>query len=383
MIARHYPPEPSGGARRPYLFVKALRAQGHRVTLVTPFTQEDDDAITVPHPANIDLTQADKTSAAKPSIATRLKDWLRLWLLWPEPDIRWAKRASAAIRARAAQGDWDAPDILFTTHPPESLHVVGAKLARDLRLPWAAEMRDTWIDVPHRDLLIHSKLRAFFEARMARKCLSKADGITAVSEAVMAEGRRYMNPEARELILGHFSAPSDEALELDEREVHLVHAGGFTLSDRRRPLGPLLSVIERAAQSRGDLHLHIAGRLSDEERALMSDAKGFKITDHGLVPLERSRALQNAADGLILYTPPDSHALPGKFAEYRFAQRPILYFGGGSWTSLVDDPSVLRPLEAGLQTLKKRENVSGEAPLNADTAARRLVHFLDGLIAKP
>ena len=46
-ITRHYPPEISGGARRPYLYVKALRELGNKVTVVTPFELDDPNSITV------------------------------------------------------------------------------------------------------------------------------------------------------------------------------------------------------------------------------------------------------------------------------------------------------------------------------------------------
>ena len=69
--------------------------------------------------------------------------------------------------------------------------------------------------------------------------------------------------------------------------------------------------------------------------------------------MQKNRALQNGADLLLLYTPLGSHAVPGKYAEYVFAQKPIGYINDGPWLELIDEPGKLVNLRQTLFTLKK------------------------------
>jgi len=383
LIARHYPPEISGGARRPYLLTKALRERGHKVTLVTPFKLDDPDHICVPNKAiNNSLRAqlgANKVGAAEENSGTILKNAMRLWLLWPDPNIGWAQDVVKAIGATNLSLDW-----IMTTSPPESSHIAGARLSRSLGVPWLAEMRDTWVSMPHREVLERSKIRTFFERRMATKALSGASAITCVSEAVMDEARKYCSPTTPELVLPHFSVPIESTNETTSEPVHkltkadlnIVHTGGFSLSDRRRKLEPLLEALTSLKESRPELVFHIAGVLTLAEEELLA-VTPLRIKYHGCLPLQQIYALQRQADGLLLYTPRDSHALPGKYAEYVLSGRPILYFGSGSWLSLVEDKTTLRPLISGLKVLKKNETIEPKNPFTHLAAADALICFLN------
>ncbi len=382
LITRHYPPEISGGARRPFLLVQALQSLGHKVTLVTPFESDHPYHIHVPNTA-IDnglrlQSYPNEAAARKPNIPDKLKNFLRQWLFWPDPDIRWARDVIKTLKAADLKPDW-----IMTTSPPESIHIAGAALSQALGVSWLVEMRDTWISMPHRVILERSKLRAYFERRIAKNTLRKAQAITCVSEAVMSEARLYCAPNTPELIIPHFSKPinlskntkQDLVDIFDQARLNIVHTGGFSLSDRRRELAPLLDVLKPVFHKRPELTLHLVGPLTPSEVAL-AKASPVKIIYHGIVSLEKSQALQRQADGLLLYTPKDSHALPGKYAEYAMAERPILYYTDGSWLSLVDDKTLLRPLISGLETLTKQEAVRPENALSHLAAAEMMVQFL-------
>lgn len=382
LLARHYPPEVSGGARRPYLLVKALRAQGVRVTVVSAFKNTaDPDHICVAHPVFGDAPPTHPARATTPARPTPLRDMVRQWLLWPDPEIRWCRKAAAAVMGADLKPDW-----LMTTSPPEASHVVGAQLAKALDLPWIAEFRDTWIATPHRKILETSPLRAAVERGIARRALARATVIVGVSEAVLGEIRNYAPQDVPALEIGHFSVAPARATSLPQNALNLVHTGGFSLSDRGRQIGPLLKAVEQAAQKRQQntgesVHLHLAGRLTPEEKNAAQAVNGCEVSVYGEMPLEDAQALQAGADALILYTPPDSHALPGKYAEYRHAGRPILYLGGGSWLDLVDDPGAIMKLEDNLPSLERgaREGAPDVAALSADHAASQLLDVLKSI----
>lgn len=375
LITRHYPPEVSGGARRPNLYTQALRELGHRVTLVTPFKLDDPDCIVVENNSiSRGRTALQLAPEKKPkNIMFRIKNFLRIWAYWPDDNIRWVGKVIKVVKNQNLHPDW-----IMTTSPPESIHIAGAKLSKHMKTPWIAEMRDTWIDLPHREILEKSKFRSQIERHIAKRALNSAKAITAVSEAVMNEGRYYVAPGTPELVISHFSDQPPTPYNFETSKINLVHTGGFTLSDRRRKLSPLLEILDQAYVQRPNLVFHIAGPLSAEEIILIKNAR-ITVKWHGLISLQKARALQKGADGLILYTPENSHALPGKYAEYAFTGRSILYLGSGDWFTLVEDPSTLKPLKSAIFTIEKNEPIIAIKTLTHIQAAKLLTEFLESV----
>lgn len=378
LITRHFPPEPSGGARRPALLVEALEKLGHKVTLVTPFKVHR-HSIVVPHPVEHIFHQTRLESAIDTDAPIKqgvgLRGILRQWLLLPDPDIRWAKKVRASLKQNPIKVDW-----VITTSPPESLHVVGAFLKKICGAKWLVDARDTWITAAHREVLESSRFRRWIEKRIARRALAEIDALVTVSRAVEEDLLPLCPPKTKSEIIGHFSNPHTGTVRMDEDRLNLVHTGGFTLSDRRRKLTPVLETLRKVrSQNPLPIHFHLAGRLDDEEKAILKENWGFKITFYGAVSLEQSRVLQNSADALLLLTPESSHALPGKYAEYCMAGGPILYTGGGDWLNLVDSSVRVFPLNSGLKTLKKAtgEKVAIPEHLSAEYAAKKLIAFLE------
>ena len=82
IITRHYPPEVSGGARRPYLLACGLRDRGYRVAVASPFAPEGEpDWIHVPHPAaeRGRIAAGASQTAPEPGWKTALRRMVR----WP------------------------------------------------------------------------------------------------------------------------------------------------------------------------------------------------------------------------------------------------------------------------------------------------------------
>lgn len=376
IVTRYYPPEISGGARRPFLYVKALRGLGHKVTIVSPFGDPGDpDHIKVAHPVS-HITATDNHDEAAETITAfdKLRTVARTWLLWPDPEIRWSRRVQKHLTAQNISADW-----VITTSPPVSLHCIGARIAKALNAKWLAEFRDTWIENPHRKIVERSAIRRLIEKTIAKRSLRKVDAVTSVSGAVMDDVRAFIPKDTSDLIVGHFSDFSGvEPYAFSGPGVHVFHAGGFSLSDRQRDLEPVLEALKESG--RADLHFHIAGRLSASELALIAAVTGFKVTHHGPVPLERSLAMQLGADALVLVTPKDSHALPGKYAEYALTGKPILFHGGGAWLDLIDDPEKLLTLEKGAALIQKDKTPRKKAVQgNAGLAAAKLAAFCQAL----
>jgi hypothetical protein len=368
IVSRHYPPEISGGARRPFLIASGLRSRGYRVAVASPNAPEGEpDWIRTPHPA------AERGRAAASAGTDRSdpawKTWARGMLRWPDNEIGWASHAVRAVIASGLRPDW-----VLTTSPPESAHAAGERLKRALGALWLLEMRDSWIEEPLRPELLASGLRRRVEQGMAARWLGAADARVAVS-ASLADEMRRLAPEARSEIsvIGHFADPPPAPVQFDGGGPHLLHAGSFSLSHGARKLAHLMAEFGPVHARLPGARLHLAGRLTPLERAeLALSPLADAVVLHGEVPYARARALQAGADALIVYQQ-GIDALPGKLGEYLECTAPILTVGEGSWKArLADTPHwPLAEVEAALAAPRRKPEGSLAAALEAYEAILR------------
>lgn len=318
LLARHYPPAISGGARRPFLLAKGLRARGWDVHVIAPSLPQGEAGLVVPHP-NRDPATASGAGGFS------LRNTAREMLLWPDADIRWCMRA-----ARAALAGLPNPAWIVTTSPPESIHCAGLWLKRRTGARWLADFRDHWLDQPHRRERLNP-VRRFGENLIARNLLREADAVIAVDSAIQAELRGLGARDPH--ILPHFAPPMPaQAAPLPAETINVLHAGAIALSDPLAEISQMLRVFEAAWPANPRLRLHFAGRLTDAERAQIEASPACAaIIRHGPVPFEQSLALQAGADALIFVASRKMHVPPSKIVEYLSADKPIIACGDGPW----------------------------------------------------
>ncbi|MEE2566484.1 hypothetical protein [Hyphobacterium marinum] len=324
LIARHFPPAVTGGARRPYLWAKGLEANGVEVFTVAPDIPADLTGSAEPHAFRDPSTAL----PGKPG----LRDHARNLLLWPDPDIRWTRRAARL----ASETCPFTPDWIITTSPPESVHAAGPLLLKhwpDAR--WAVDARDHWLVRPFRKQRDNPVRRAI-EARQARAMLARASAVFAVNDLIAKEYAGYA-PHAKTGVLAHFVMPAAEPYAFEGPGPHLVHTGSFKMSDPDVSIDPLLTAFEAAHARKPELRLHLAGRLREDEAArIEASPASDAIILHGVVPLETALAMQAGADALLVAAAPNAPVPPGKYAEYRASGAAIIPVGDGPWRPAID-----------------------------------------------
>lgn len=322
LIARHYPPAVSGGARRPSHLAAALRALGVDVSVVAPSLPAGEPGLAVPHPHRDPSTE----TTAPPT----LRDHARELLLWPDPDIRWSMRA-----ARAA-ATLPAPDWILTTSPPESVHAAGAWLKRRTGARWAADFRDHWLERPHRQERKRFWRRSI-ERAFAEMLLPRADLALAVDASIAAELRK-LGAHAPQ-VLAHAADPPPAPMALPAETINVVHTGAIALSDPECAIADMLAPFEKALIQNSALRLHLAGRLNDAERAAVAASPASAaIVDHGVLALGEARAMQAGADALIFVASHKMHVPPSKIVEYLACDVPIVACGDGPWRADLRTP---------------------------------------------
>jgi glycosyl transferase family 4 len=292
------------------------------------------------------------------------------------PD-RWSSWCLGAVPAGLRLIRTFKPDVLWTTYPVASAHLIGAALQRLTGIPWVADFRDPMAqeDYPA-DRLTH---RAFewIERRTLRAC-TKA--IFTAPGALRLYAERY--PELPGSRLGIIENGYDEAsfagldapAPLDgERPLTLVHSGTIYSSERDpRPLFAALGeLLREGVISGGSIKLVLRASGNDaylselvraeaiQEIVSLQPAVGYRAA---LEEMQRSDGL------LVLQAANCNYQVPAKLYEYLRARRPILALTDPQG----DTAAILR--SAGVHSI---------APLDSKESIRRtFVTFLEQLRAR-
>jgi len=375
MVAFHFPPlVGSSGIQRTLRFAQHLPEFGWEPAVLSAHTraypQTAGESIRE-IPRNLEVRRAFALDAARHlAVSGVFPRWLAL------PD-RWWSWCLGAVPAGLRLVRNFKPDILWTTYPIASAHLIGAALHRLTGIPWVADFRDPMAQADYpADPLTH---RAFewIERRTLNACTR---AVFTAPGALRLYAERY--PELPASRLGIIENGYDEAsfagLEAQapqdgDRPLTLVHSGTVYSSERDpRPLFAALGELLRAGAI-SSRSLKIVLRASGNDHYLSELVRAEGIQE--IVSLEPAIAYRAAlkemqqSDGLLVLQAANcNYQVPAKLYEYLRARRPILALTDPQG----DTAAVLRA--AGVDSI---------APLDSKEAiGRTFVAFLEQLRAK-
>ncbi|HOW26383.1 MAG TPA: glycosyltransferase [Bacteroidales bacterium] len=223
-------------------------------------------------------------------------------------------------------------DIIVTTGPPMSVHMIGLKLKKSVGLPWLADFRDPWTQVDFYRELRLMKWADRKHHRMEKAVLSTADRVTVVSRG-MAEDLRLIVDRPYPVITNGYDEEDFETSDAaPDPFFSIAHFG--SLSRRANPI-LLWQVLGELIRERSDL----AGELKIKMTGQVDHSVMESIRREGLEPflqripyLEHDRMVRQMQRSqlLLLLINPDPGArliVTGKLFEYLAARRPVLLIG--------------------------------------------------------
>jgi glycosyltransferase involved in cell wall biosynthesis len=334
LVTMYFPPSGGGGVQRPLKFATHLPELGIETHVLAPDDPKwihRDDELPPPTLAWVHRARYVGPAGRKPAEELhgtaglerlqRQTSLLGRRLLVPDENVTWNLTAiPAAIRLVREEGI----DVVLTTSPPPSVHLIGAAVKSATGVRWVADLRDSLVAHPHRDatrLAVRAKEQG---ARLvARLVAGRADGIVAVSDAIAAEVSE-LGPGGAVVSIAN-GADFDDFAGLEYRRgdrFRITHAGSFFGKRDPRPFLTALARVDGVvARFVGDF------RAADREWAEGLDL-GDRLEVVPYVPRRRSLELQRDSEALLLLIPEAGGrgrgVLSGKVFEYLAAERPIL-----------------------------------------------------------
>jgi glycosyltransferase involved in cell wall biosynthesis len=335
LVSLYWPPAGGGGVQRPLKFAQYLPALGIETHVLAPddpkWIHEDAD-LRQPTQAWVHRARYLGPKGRKPAEELHGKEGLERALvqarlagrrlLVPDENVSWNLTAiPAAIRiARREQ-----IDVVLTTSPPSSVHLVGAAVKKATGAKWVADLRDSLVAHPHRraeSFAVRTKEKV--DVAVAKLVARSADAITCVSDAIAAEARE-LDPTGRVVTISN-GCDFDDFAGLDytpAARFRITHTGSFFGKRDPRPFLTALdeSGLDVVARFLGDFRS--SDREWAEERGL---ADRLELIPYA--PRQASLELQRDSEALLLLIPDaggrGKGVLSGKVFEYLAAERPIL-----------------------------------------------------------
>src|SRR5947208_7430368 len=332
----YFPPAGGGGVQRPLKLATHLPSLGIETHVLAPDDPKwihRDDELQPPTLAWVHRARYLGPKGRKPAEELhgtqgleRIGVQARLAgrrLLVPDENVSWNLTAiPAAIRIVRREGI----DVILTTSPPSSVHLVGAAVKRATGVPWVADLRDSVVAHPHRDaerLLVRAKEQG--EHAVARLIARSADAIVTVSDAI-ADEIRAREPRGPVVTIANGSDFDDFAgLEHTRSDrLRITHAGSFF---GKRDPRPFLTALKRSGLD--DVVVRFLGDFRSSDRDWLDQQElGDRVELIAYAPRRRSLELQRDSEVLLLLIPDaggrGKGVLSGKVFEYLAAERPIL-----------------------------------------------------------
>lgn len=254
--------------------------------------------------------------------------WYQTVFAYPDTERTWRRPALRAARGALESGRFD---LILSSSPFPTVHLVAAELKGEFSLPWVADFRDTWTQNP---VYQFNRLRKRLEEALERKTLLGADAFVTVS-GPYAESLERLHKRKVHVIPNGFHFRETGPLTPTRGNKFAVTYTGTIYSGKQDPvkfLAALKNLLDSGSIDRKDIDVGFYGRIDNHLRAEtarcgLSDV----VRQHGTVSRKESIAKQRASDALLFFNWEDSVEAGLsflKFYEYIAAKRPILACGG-------------------------------------------------------
>ncbi len=357
IITYYWPPTGGSGVQRWLKMSKYLPQSGWEPVIYTPENPEggvNDNSLLKDIPENITVV---KTKIWEPfevykkitgrkkgemigtgflsekkseSFAEKLSVWVRGNFFIPDARRFWIKPSVKFLKSYLKNNP---VDLIVSTGPPHSMHLIALKTSKKLSLPWIADFRDPWTGI---DFYRQLKLTRFADKKhrkLEKKVLAAADKVITVNWN-LADDLKTISGRDVDVVTNGFD-PDDYAF-IDKNGVsekfRICHLGSMNKDRNHEAFWRALKDLkDEIAGFKDDLFVELIGATDYSVRQIVSEynldenVKYIKFADH-------QTAINKAAQAQILYLPlnntPNAKGItPTKFFEYLAIKRPVFCVG--------------------------------------------------------
>ena len=301
IITYYWPPSGGAGVQRWLKFAKYLRNFGWEPVIYTPLNPEFpaiDNTLAKDIPADIEVIRTPiwepyefykkltgKKSTTKINsgflndkksfgLFEQLSVWIRGNLFIPDARKFWIK---PSVRFLAKYLKENHIDVIVSTGPPHSMHLIALAIKTRLNIPWLADFRDPWTDIDYyKDL----KISAFADRKhksLELKTIKDCSTMVVVSRD-MKENYEKMGANDVHVITNGFDSDdmADDQV-IRDTKFSISHIGTLPPSLNLKGLWQVLSALSESLPNfRNDLEIKLVGKV---DQSVVDDLKSYNLSD--------------------------------------------------------------------------------------------------------
>ncbi len=263
----------------------------------------------------------------KQGLLEKLMLYIRGNFFIPDARVSWVKPSVKYLSNYISKNP---VNVIITTGPPHSLHLIGLQLKEQLGVKWIADFRDPWTRIGY-----HKYLKLTQKSKLKHKALEKevlisSDQIIVTSYQTKNEFQKITNQPIEVVTNGYDFEPQTN-VELDTK-FSLSHIGSL-LSERNptvlwQVLGDLIKENKDFSK---DFELNFIGLLSED---VLKSIQRYSLSNHinnvGYISHKEAIMFQKKSQILVLIEIDSEETkgiIPGKLFEYMVSNRPIIALG--------------------------------------------------------
>ena len=346
IITYYWPPAGGSGVQRWLKFVKYFRdfdVEPIIYTVKNPNYPIIDESLvndipkgievlkqTIWEPNNIlSLFGKKKTESAgflnsKPTFFGKILQYVRANYFIPDARKYWVKPSVKFLREYISKNKID---VVITTGPPHSMHLIGLELKKTLNVKWISDFRDPWTEIDYFHQLPLTKKSIKKHHSLEQEVLKKADSVLVVGNTMKLNYNKFSNV-VKTITNGFDGEIVLTKTELDEKFT-LTHIGLMNADRNPKILWEAISeLISENNNFKKDFILKLIGKVdatvteSISKYKLQNNVELINYVTHNEVVnfQKKSQVLLM----LVNNVPSAKGIITGKIFEYLMAKRPIL-----------------------------------------------------------
>lgn len=258
----------------------------------------------------------------------KLLSFIRGNFFTPDAKVLWVKPSVEFLTDYLTENP---VDVIISTGPPHSMHLIAQQLKESFDIPWMADFRDPWTDLYYNKEFFQLGFAKRKNKRLEEKVLKSADVVVTVGNELKKYFERFNSNV--EVIPNGFDdeVEHDEEIELSQK-FSLSYIG--LLPKSSLPANLLMAIqclIDENSDFKNDIELNFIGDIHESVSALIHELQLSNYTKFfGYVPHKDAIKYQKSAQVLLVLIPNvdgNKGIITGKVFEYMAANRPILALG--------------------------------------------------------
>ena len=371
IITYYWPPTGGGGVQRWLKFVKYIREFGWEPIIYTPLNGESpvvDETLLDEIPEDV-LTLKSKIwepysfykiitgrkqnqriysgliNEKKEGFFQKLSVFIRGNFFIPDARKFWIKPAVKDLKSKIASLE---VDLIISTGPPHSTHLIAQGVLKNLSIPWIADFRDPWTKIDFYDQLRLTSWGDKRHKKLELKVLNTASKVVTVSKSWVKDFEEICKRSDIELITNGYD-PEDfnnSSVDLDSK-FSICHVGSMNKDRNPVVLWKALSSLLSKKGLMDSLEIKLIGQIDFSVMESL-EQEGLKKFVTQIPHLAHKKAINELRKSQLLLlpinnTPNVAGVIPGKLFEYLAAKRPIICIG----PEYCDSADIVRKTNAG------------------------------------